>query len=713
MQRYFTIFSFLLFIFIANSNNSYSKRNLDSRDLAVLIDVTVTNSPPAITLNWAKNELAIGYEVRRKLLTDEFFPSSALITLDSATYTYTDNTVKVGTIYEYEVRANSVGIYTANGQAGTNFIGFGYVTAAINAEIPQSKKLLLIIDSTIVDPLTTEITRLKDDLVTEGFNVFTLLSPRAEQFDKDKVAYMKSKITQENSNGKIDYIYLLGRVPVPYSGDIAPDGHVPDHRGAWPADIYYGHFDETWWTDNSINVSLAARAENKNIPGDGKFDLSVLYNNQGFQTYSTAGVGRVDFYNMPAFSKSEIELLKAYLDKNHNFRTDKTLYVNKGLIDDNFNAAGLPEAFASTGWRSFGSLVGSTNVEKADYFTKLGTDSYLWAYGTGPGSYSSAGGIGNTSDFASKQVNNIFSMLFGSYFGDWDSKDNFLRAALASDGNVLTCSWSARPHWFYHHMGLGLPIGYSTLASVNNYTGYIPNYYIPNNGFIYAFSQKGTHAALMGDPTLSMNEIDKITPAKNLQITQKGYKAIELKWETPLTDIPHYYDIYRADNYYGPYKKLNLGAFNKTIDVIGGTYLDDYNKAGKVYYMVRKRELKTSNSGSFFNLSRGVIGEIEMSDLTSVENEDLSFELSLYPNPVVDNLQIKVNTNSFENGTNVKIDIVSITGEIIKSFDMGRVIGGVQSLNIDVKSLNINSGVYYVQLTNDTHTISQKFIFNR
>ena len=28
-------------------------------------------------------------------------------------------------------------------------------------------------------------------------------------------------------------VYLLGRIPVPYSGFINPDSH-PDHEGAWP-----------------------------------------------------------------------------------------------------------------------------------------------------------------------------------------------------------------------------------------------------------------------------------------------------------------------------------------------------------------------------------------------------------------------------------------------------------------------------------------------
>jgi hypothetical protein len=34
-------------------------------------------------------------------------------------------------------------------------------------------------------------------------------------------------------------------------------------------------------------------------------------------------------------------------------------------------------------------------------------------------------------------------MVFGSYFGDWDSQDNFLRAPLAS--GALTSAWADGP----------------------------------------------------------------------------------------------------------------------------------------------------------------------------------------------------------------------------------------------------------------------------
>ena len=60
---------------------------------------------------------------------------------------------------------------------------------------------------------------------------------------------------------------LLGHVPVPYSGSINPDG-PPDHFGAWATDAYYAELNGAW-TDTSVNTTVASRAENRNIPGDG------------------------------------------------------------------------------------------------------------------------------------------------------------------------------------------------------------------------------------------------------------------------------------------------------------------------------------------------------------------------------------------------------------------------------------------------------------
>lgn len=123
---------------------------------------------------------------------------------------------------------------------------------------------------------------------------------------------------------------LFGNIPVPYSGNIAPDGHT-DHQGAWPTDYYYGDMDESAWTDNTVNNSNAARPANRNVPGDGKFDQSLT------PTLAEIVVSRVDFSNLTTgWGVSQTELYRRYLNKNHAFRTGAYKPANQTLVDDNF-----------------------------------------------------------------------------------------------------------------------------------------------------------------------------------------------------------------------------------------------------------------------------------------------------------------------------------------------------------------------------------------
>src|SRR5438093_1179958 len=111
-------------------------------------------------------------------------------------------------------------------------------------------------------------------------------------------------------------LFLFGHVPVPYSGNIIPDGHYPDHQGAWPADAYYGDIDGHW-TDLKVSSVIASDARNRNVPGDGKFDQSEIPSPVELE------VGRVDLAKLPgrtslagpATFPSELELLRQYLNK--------------------------------------------------------------------------------------------------------------------------------------------------------------------------------------------------------------------------------------------------------------------------------------------------------------------------------------------------------------------------------------------------------------
>ncbi|MBC7927404.1 MAG: fibronectin type III domain-containing protein [Bryobacteraceae bacterium] len=375
-------------------------------------------------------------------------------------------------------------------------------------------------------------------------------------------------------------VVLIGRVPVPYAGVIFPDSH-DDHRGAWPADVYYGDMDGTW-TDEWQNVATSSRAENNNTIGDGKFDQSVPPAVNGIVGVELE-VGRIDLRNMPAFGVSESELLARYFRKNHSYRHALRSVPRRALVTDNFGYLGS-EVPAMNGWWNFPTLVGAENVEEGPWIPSLAAGSYLWAYGCGPAGYQGAGGVGSTGDYATHDLKAEFVMTFGSYFGDWDTENNFLRAPLGGINSGLASMWVGRPNWFVHHMALGETIGFSTKLTQNNVSSYEPG-----------IAAREIHIALMGDPTLRLYPVK---PVSGLTASTQNGNDANLQWQ-PSPDATVGYYVYVANAPQGPFTRVNAAALADTHFTYTGP------SAGKTF-MVRALKLEVTPSGSFYNPSQGV-----------------------------------------------------------------------------------------------------------
>ncbi|MBK6544734.1 MAG: T9SS type A sorting domain-containing protein [Saprospiraceae bacterium] len=552
-MRFILTFLFAnLLSFIATSQNYSIKAS-------VLLWVETEENPASITLNWIKDPDATNYYIFRKNKTANSW-GNAIANVSKDSSRYVDKTIEVGKGYEYRVSKVSP---TGN--------GFGYVYASIKLPATEIKgSILLLVDSTINARLKTEINIWKSDLANEAWNVLTYV-PTA----KNTVVDIRTKIIDlKKLNPDLKTIFILGHVKVPYSGDIAPDGHVPDHLGAWPTDAYYGDLDGNW-TDVLVSDPGANRAENKNIIGDGKFDQSSIPSDIDLE------VGRADFANLPAFSKNEVELTRAYLNKNHLWRTGQIKAEKRGIVLDNFNFAN--EAFGQTGMKNFSVFFNPANVEYGNYRDSLRKKSYLCSYGSGSGSYTSAGGISTSQNMATDSLQTVFTFLFGSYFGDWDSQNNFMRSALGS-GTILTCAWAGRPHWAVHHMAMGDHIGYGARLSMNNTVLY-------NAGS----SPRSIHIALLGDPSLAMFPMAAVS---SLEAVESG-PHIELRWTRSAAATDGYY-IYRKTE------------GNTQFDVIAKNVTDTVYKdlcprlGFKFEYMIRAVKLETNASGSFYNLSEGI-----------------------------------------------------------------------------------------------------------
>jgi len=676
----------------------------DGKGFSVTVEAKIQSSPkPAIILSWNKDDRAESYAVFRKDPTmhswsDQAEWGSAIANLGKDALTYTDENVTPGIAYEYQILkvCTPAGIKTLNlgvTDTVTSYFGSGYVLSGINVSPVLSRgTVILLIDSTMMMPLSAEIARLEQDLKNELWTVIKRSAPRATAFNSEAVATTKEiifSIIEKNPNEQYS-ILLLGRIPVPYSGLMAPDGHSPDHVGAWPADVYYADFDGEW-SDESINSSGASRVENKNVPGDGKFDKSQ---NDADIKYP---VGRIDFYNLTSFVETELQLLKRYLDKNHAFRTGAIKPVYEATVDDNFGAYG--EGFSGSAYRGFGGLVGKDNFVANREFLDS-TITTMFSYGCGAGSYTSCSGVGGIAEFSKRPITSIFTMIFGSYFGDWDSKDNVMRSVVASRGTVLTTGWAARPHWFFHPMGLGKPIGEVLLGAQNNTQQYMPSIYVTKRypgGVYYQVAPRGTHIALIGDPTLRMTSNMPIEIPKNIGVTSTV--SAQIDWES----VPNAngYLVYKSSSEAGPFEALTPSPITET------TFNDiKANWKQDVVYQVRAVMLRETKSGSFYEVSAP--NTSEKINVSVDENTAHEFRIACSPQPMSYSGIIQFVA---PHAAQTEVSIHSMDGRLMKSLLKTRIESGAHSLMVPAQELPI--GMYMVRMIMDGKSISTPLIISR
>jgi hypothetical protein len=150
------------------------------------------------------------------------------------------------------------GSLTATQGTDTDELATGYIY--VGRELPPVERrgtVILIVDrEPLADiELQEKIERLKLDLIGDGWLVQTHTVPR--DYDPSQVraiirADYNASHQDRDPHNDVEAVFLLGGVPVPYAGNICPDGHCPEktnrshHRGAWPADVYYGDVNGVW-----------------------------------------------------------------------------------------------------------------------------------------------------------------------------------------------------------------------------------------------------------------------------------------------------------------------------------------------------------------------------------------------------------------------------------------------------------------------------------
>lgn len=624
---------------------------VEPREYAVEVSVEVLSSPFALRLSWEPSAAARTYTIRRRTAASADWAVRA--SLPGDTSQFVDSDVSSGIPYEYEIQ-----LETSYRGSGGWVNAYGYVLAGGNVAWPEQKgKVLLVVEAAEAASLNAEIAAFQRDLIGAGWQPIRRDVARTSSVPEVK-NLIRSEYNADPAN--LRAVILVGHVPVPYSGNIAPDLHE-SHQGAWPADVYYAEMDGTW-TDNTVSIKSGDYSANDNWPGDGKFDQSQIPSTVELE------IGRIDFYDLPAFEpRTGVELVRNYLRKNSEFRHRMFTAPRRMLVRDNFGDLS-GDAPAVDAWRHYRQFFGAGTIREVgpgDFFPVLDNESYLWAYGGGGGGNTKADGVGTTTDFATRNPRAVFLILHGSYFGDWNTKDNFLRAAIAAPDYTLASIWSGLPHWYMHPMGLGKSIGFCTRLTQNNLNTYKSH---------QNFSPQQVHISLIGDPTL---ECFPVIPPNNFEGTAAA--NINLNWSVSTDENIVGYHVYHSASSSGPFQRI-------TPSPIASTAYSHAVGMGTHHYMLRAVKLERTGSGTFFNLSQGRFTSVTKSSTGTLPTVTLTTE----------------DSHASESGDRERVRFVrSIAGENPLTVDL--LIGGTAANGVDYSAIGssaiIPAGSTFVDLT--------------
>jgi hypothetical protein len=185
-------------------------------------------------------------------------------------------------------------------------------------------------------------------------------------------------------------------------------------------------------------------------------------------------------------------------------------------------------------------------------------------------------------------------MVFGSYFGDWDNQNNFLRAPIASKGWGLASVWAGRPYWMMHEAALGAPL-YQCVKTSYNCTNI---YNVGSNG-------SGVHVALMGDPTL------RVFPVANLQqvtAISNCEGIATLQWQKSLDAADSILLEIWQNNQWNP--------FGTTTGI--DTQFAKVLNSGKHALSIREKKLMQSASGTWWDLGARTLVDLSVNLSDSV-----------------------------------------------------------------------------------------------
>ncbi|MCC7460214.1 MAG: fibronectin type III domain-containing protein, partial [Proteobacteria bacterium] len=565
--------------------------NTTSSRKTVPLCANVTNSPARITLQWSNitGVTRSAVSVYRRNIGSTTW-GSAIATPSASGNTWSDTNVTVGTKYEYRVQAT-----TSAGEAN------GYIVSGIRVPaVDYEGKVILVIDNTFQTSLASEILTLQNDYRKKGWIPKTIYVARTATAPSVKTQIV-NLYNQDPTKTKA--VFLIGHVPVPYSGTNQwPAGHS-DHKGAWVADGYYG--DTGAWTSGGGSVWYYAHGPN----------ASSKFSNDTFPSEIEMTVGRVDMLNLSGsradpfgnivmgFARNETQLLSDYLNRLHNFKAGTVVPARKAIIDSDVDNDGYVVTPGS--YSSFSASIDPTNIDQLaagtnpNFIGQINNDNYLWGHATGYGTGMGMISNGNTLDVIASNIGSVFNMTFGSYYGDFDAPLNFLRSLIANDTGrtsiALTHIYSGYKHLYAHAMAMGDTIGNAWKVSARNTDAN----YKPHRVNDATYWAGETFFSLMGDPTLTL--FHPKGPG-SIQVNP-GTGNFTLSWTAPSGGANGYYIYEITENASTSATSENIVKIGTRITGTTSPTISGSPTGRK--FMVRAIKDEVTASGTYENLSLG------------------------------------------------------------------------------------------------------------
>lgn len=578
-----------------------------------LVEATVNPLNPSATLHFLDHfaNTSETYTIKRRPLngTNSQFEVLAATVAATAT-TWTDATVSLGTVYEYQVRRT-----TATGDA------IAHLTVPVVYDQSGYKgSMILVIDASFQVSLAPEILQLRQDLTNEGWQVLPLFVPRATTWETESaVLTVKNAIVNLYNSAPVSdkpsHLFLLGHIPIARSGQdaIAPDDH-DINKGARGSDCFYADIDGVFTDTATYNPGTISQMA-INLPNDYKWDQDFI------PSELEMAFGRVDFANLTSYTESEEQLLRNYLNRLHQYRIVATGF-------DMGEKTAFRTGYDNSNDGSYRSLIPISGATNVSYYS--GNLPFpQWVQNNGPFQiFMQNSQIPNLTEWQNYGMNATIFSSDQSYWGYWDEPESYnfgkIRALLAATTKCLGMIYTTTALNSFHQPAMGETMGWSCKRIMDhNATNNLLEKRVQNYDTTTFWNR--THFQYHGDPTLRLFQV---VPPSSLSATST-YGEITLNWNASTETNLIGYNVYKSNSEFGIYEKLT------PVPISDISYNDsDFEPTN--WYQIKAIKLQTTGSGVYWNPSIG----IHKNFASLAINTQNKISVKIAPNPAKNQLEI-------------------------------------------------------------------------